>query len=130
MDTLQTEAILFCKYLVGQKPSADIIERYQHFIAVNKQVATPRDNQVLAFAIKHPRAIPLLDNALAFIQPSSELRRRIYTMFTILEASPQYAPQFLPIKRSPLYILGLIWSGSTAVVQMCGGIILLKVIIR
>ena len=130
MDTLQTEAILFCKYLVSQKPSADIIERYQHFIAVNKQVATPRDIMVLAFAVKHPHTIPLLDNALAFTQPSSELRRRIYTMFTILETSPQYAPQFLPIKRSPLYILSLIWSGGIAVVQMCGGVILLKVVIR
>lgn len=83
------------------------------------------EQKILSFAFSHPAFLPLLDAGLVFLRPSSELRRRIYIMFAILEAHPDYATLFLPNKYSirDLVLLPLI--GLRAVCRAAGGVILI-----
>ncbi len=59
--------------------------------------ATPRS----WFLAGAAAGVGLLDAGLAVADPHSELRRRLYLMFAILESSPEYHELFLPPRPRP-----------------------------
>ena len=122
MDELEAEAKIFADYLVGQTPPTSAIKLYVRALK-SASAITPYDQKWLNQAVRHPALLGLIDGGLALNHPESEVRRRLYLMFSILEARPEYADKFLPQtggwSRLPL----IIWTGSKAMVKgLVGGL--------
>ena len=121
---LEREAEIFGRYLVGRVPSPAIIARY---VAASETLftadASPADRGTIAFVRRHPWSVGLLDGAAGLLRPGGQLRGRILVMGAILEASPEYADEFLPRNASPVaFLLGLAVFGALAVVRALAGI--------
>lgn len=94
---LHREACLFACYLIGRRPPRELQGRYARAIRrLAPRPTGPADAVVLAFARQHPWSLPLLDAALALVRGDALLRRRIFVMAAVMEASPRYAVRFLP----------------------------------
>ena len=107
------EAKIFSSYLIGCEPTKMAVRLYTKATSI-KIEASPSDVRLLQFAHKHPAWIGALDGGLALLRPHSEVRRRIYIMFAILEATPEYAHLFLPQERSKAYALRILAAGIRA----------------
>ena len=93
---LALEARLITRYLVDRDPEPPMVARY---VAANR-IHFPKDaadiDRVVAYARRHPRALPFLDAASGFLRPGSLLRKKILLMAAVLETTPTFAPDFLP----------------------------------
>jgi len=124
----EKEARLFCRYLIKKTPSDFATILYSKAIEDNSIEVNDTDRKILQFAIDHPWSLRLLDSGAAIAMPQSELRRRLYTMFAILESTPEYADSFLTVDRSVFYLATIFFSGLRALLFALGGIILIKII--
>jgi hypothetical protein len=121
---LAREAYLYSRYLIDREPPEEIVERY---IKANRVLgidsASPLDTDILDFSLKHPWSIPFLDAAAGFLKPDAILRKKIYTMAAVLEASPHFTGHFLPQTISPLKLFAqLIVNGLSAGLKIMFGI--------
>ena len=93
---LLREARFIGRYLLRIMPSFDLQIRYAAAHGRLK-IEMDRDEERLWRIIeRYPSALRMIDSGLAFIKPHGGIRRKIYTMLAILEASPQHCDQFLP----------------------------------
>ncbi len=90
---LAGECALFSRYLIGCLPPMEIARRYVR--AHESILASPCDG-VVAFAVRHPWALPYLDAACGVRKPDGLLRKKLLVLTAILEATPQFADEFLP----------------------------------
>jgi len=124
------QAAAFGRYLLKTKPNTRVIALYEKAITYDKGEPDAGDTKLLAFIGKHPGAISFIDAALALIKPNSEVRRRLYVMFSILEASPDYHHLFLPQKHSGWYIFALAGATTRGICRAICGIVLVKVVVK
>jgi hypothetical protein len=89
-----------------------------------------RERKRLTFIRRHPRALGFVDAGLTLVDSASELRHRIYIMFSILESSPHYHDRFLPIRRGWWYPTAFGAIIIIGVTRMIMGTILVKVIVQ
>jgi hypothetical protein len=122
---IDQEAAALCRYLVGAQPSEHISKLYRAVIRRERQAPSGADARILAYALAHPNQIVYLDSALAVVRPSAALRQRLYAMFAITEATPEYAERYLPVARPPVYILAIGLHGVRAVCRAMVGLVLL-----
>ena len=95
--SLQTEASVLARYLVGRNPPQELIERYERANgALLTEPVEQRDVAVVAFVGRYPWSVPFLDAASGVFRPDGLLRRKILAMAAILETSPEFADEFLP----------------------------------
>jgi hypothetical protein len=126
------EGRIFGRYLVGRDPSPAHVERYAaasrtHF----PEPLAPRDAAVLAWVRRHPWSIGPLDAACGLAQPGGALRNRVLLMAAVLEASPEFADDFLPHHLGPLALAARVGiAGVVAVANALGGLLLLKLAVR
>jgi hypothetical protein len=123
-NILEREAYLYSNYLLDREPPEEIVKRY---VNANRKlgidVVPPSDANILKFSLTHPWSIPFLDAATGFLHPDSFLRKKIYTMAAVLEATPRYTEDFLPQNLSPLKLfVQLIANGLTAGIKVMIGI--------
>jgi len=78
------------RYIVNRRPSERAIALYCAAATALFAEVEERD-AVLVFVRGNPWAIPLLDAALALVDPRAVLRRRLAIMFAILETQPELA---------------------------------------
>lgn len=91
---LRTEARVFGRYLVGQAPSETLVERY---CAANHAIpAVQGDDEVVAYARRHPWAVPLLDAAAGLTAGGSLLRKKLLVMTAIVETTPELVAKTEP----------------------------------
>lgn len=126
MDSLESQAQLFARYLIGRPASPQAVRLYE--AAMTDSRPNDSDRKLLNFMVSHPASIGLIDAGLVFHNSYSEARRRLYVMFAILEAGTEYYDYFLPKKRSPFYILVIFYAGIRGVIKAALGLILVKVI--
>lgn len=126
-STLLCEAEIFGKYLINQSPSQNIKLLFTKAALVDNSISV-QDKKLLNFIIKNTWSIGLIDSGLAILNPKSEVRRRLYIMFAILESSPEHNDYFLTIKRRPLYFLIILLSGIRSFIKSFLGILLVKII--
>jgi hypothetical protein len=120
---LQHEARVACRYLVGDDCPPDLIERY---VRANRDAPDTVD-PVARFAFDRPWSIPFLDAASALSSGGEELRRKLYVMAAVLEASPPFASHFLPRTDSPTAtVAALVLQGSVAAFKVILGTPLLR----
>jgi hypothetical protein len=121
------QAELLGNYLLQGIPlKPEIKERYEQTMLNTTGKLDERDKKILSFALNHPWSIGLLDAGCVFVHPDAEIRRRLYVMFAILEASTDYWSYFLPKKRNPLYVFVLLAAGMRGVAKAGVGVILVK----
>jgi hypothetical protein len=132
VDPLEVEARVFSRYLVGRVPRDALLARYGD--ANRTLLPTPgsaRDEAVVAFVRRHPWSVSLLDAACGLVQPRARLREKILVMAAVLEASPDFADEFLPrtARRAALLarIAGL---GCLAAGRALAGLLLLPIAAR
>ena len=105
------ESILIGRYMLGCEPPRELQERYvvAHHILCNEQ-GQPAVSPELQFVHRHPWALPFIDAGAGLLQPASVVRKKIFLMTAILEATPVYAEFFLP-RREPVLqlLLDLTW---------------------
>ena len=127
---LHAEGARFARYLLGCRPGTDVLERYADAIRAGGAPQRRRDAALLRFSRARPRAIGLLDAGLAVADPHSELRRRLYLMFAILESSPEHHDLFLPAETPPWYPLTVAYAGLRGGVKAAAGIVLVGIVVR
>ena len=127
--TLDAEATLFGRYLVGSSPGPELLARYRDASRVLWPAgASPRDAALLAFVHRHPWSVGPLDAAAALLDPGSVLRSKILLTGAILETTTTHADEFLPrTVPVPLLLWRLVASGTLAVAQAIVGAALWRV---
>jgi hypothetical protein len=90
----ETEARAISRYLVGRECAPAMIERYEKGRALI--TGMPGNDAVTGFAFQHPWSLPFLDAAAAVARGGEVLRARVLLMAAVLEASPDFATEFLP----------------------------------
>ena len=131
-DTLDAEAHLFARYLLGCAPEPELVARYR---AASRTLwpAPPsrRDAALLAFVRRHPWSVGPLDAAAALLDPGGLLRSKILVTSAILETTPAHADAFLPRSPSPLGLFSrLLASGVIAVAQAIAGALIYPLAVR
>ncbi|HUI08001.1 MAG TPA: NAD-dependent epimerase/dehydratase family protein [Verrucomicrobiae bacterium] len=118
---LGREARLFGRYLLGVGPSDELAARYA---AANRALlAGELVGPEVAYALRHPSALPFLDAACALLNPASLLRKKILIMTAVLEASPAHTDFFLKPPPAPVaMLLGLAWQGIRAAAKVALGL--------
>jgi len=124
--SLADQAGIFSQYLIGQSPPPELVGRYQKFILNSKPALTPTEEKTLQFALKHPNTIAYIDAYSAIFNPTSELRRRIFIMFAILESYPKYSQLFLPEEHGAWYFFSFALTGLRASLRLIVGALLVK----
>jgi hypothetical protein len=127
---IQQEAAVLCNYLVGAPPTAHIQELYAAVINREEATLNRKDELVLRYVLRRPRHLIYLDSALALVRPTAALRQRLYAMFAITEATPEYAPRYLPESKPPLYAVVIGLTGLRAIYRTVIGLVLLHVVER
>jgi hypothetical protein len=129
-DVLHREASIFGRYLVKRSPDEPAVALYVNAVKTRMRDMSRRDRRRLAFVRRHPWALGFIDAGLTLVDAESEVRHRIYLMFSILESSPRYHDRFLPARRSRWYSIAV---GTTVVIgafRTVVGTILVKVIVQ
>ncbi|HSY77009.1 MAG TPA: hypothetical protein VK890_09145 [Bacteroidia bacterium] len=121
---LRREATVFTQYIIGEEADEQSIELYTKSQEKLNIKLTTKETKRLGFMLKHSSIIAMIDGALALHNAESGIRKKIYTMFAILESNPKYAKYFLSKEnRNP--ILQIIGYGIRAVFNTLIGLILL-----
>ena len=100
----EREAIVLCRYLTGEIPQRNIIERYATSVNEFALPLTASQQKAWNYCIKNPRLLPLADAAWSWDDPLHPLRHRIYIMLSTLEIHRSYQRFFLPVSRNADYI--------------------------
>lgn len=126
IDDLGLQAQVFSNYLIKDAPCPKAVELYIKRLQKEETTITARDTRLLKLCLKHPLLVGYIDAGLALIRPYSDVRRRIFIMFAILESMPEHSNHFLPHRRNPFYIIPVIGMGLRSILRSLGGIILIK----
>lgn len=125
--TADRQAEIFANYLLGQKPRQQSIKLFVDAGGADMAALNSADSKLLRFVFRRPFLLRYIDAYLALARPASLLRKRLYLLFAIMEASPYYVDYFLPQKRSVFYVLMLPAVGLRAVCRLLIGAIIVKV---
>ncbi|MDB5165271.1 MAG: hypothetical protein JWM00_161 [Candidatus Saccharibacteria bacterium] len=125
---LHLEAKLFTRYLIRKPAESVIAERYVKSIRKQPVKISARDKRILHFSTRHPWSIKYIDAINSLLLPHSELRRRLYVLLAILEASTSNTELFLPKNRGRFYFIYIIWSGMKGSMKAFLGLLLMLVI--
>jgi hypothetical protein len=129
---LEGEARLLSRYLVGAVPAEGLVARYVEAChTLFPAQGSPRDEALLAFVRRHPWSVSLLDAACGLLWRGARLREKVLVMAAVLEASPDFAEEFLPRTAGPLALfVQLAGIGLVAVGRAVAGLLLLPLAMR
>lgn len=130
--SLEAEAALFARHLIGASPAPEVAARYAEACRrVFPSPPGPGDAALLAFVRRHSWAAGPLDAACGLLRPASPLRGRLLLMLALLETSPAHATFFLEPPRSRAALLShLAGRGLLAMLKLAAGLPLLLVVSR
>ena len=123
------EVSIIFEYLQGNAVFNPLVNKlYSAAIDKPSNTISARDAKLLNMVQHHPWTLKFIDSGLAIIYPSSEVRRRVFIMISILESMPEYSEDFLPKERSIWYVAAVSYSIFSALVKaLLGSIIILVV---
>ena len=103
---LAFEAAVLGKYVLGTSPNSDVLARYQEAQELLFPLApSGPDASLMNLALRRPALLPYLDAGAALFWGQSVLRKKLFILAAIAEATPRYAAQFLPLSLPPLVAL-------------------------
>ena len=122
------EAEILSFYLIRQPPSEKEKLLYANAMQkLNVRLSSSEEKQ-WRFLMKNIWALPFADAALAVKDSSSSIRRKIFLMLAILEASPNHVECFLPKKHSAFHLILLFFVGIRSMTRRMFGFLLLKLL--
>jgi hypothetical protein len=121
-DDLIREAESFGRYLVGETLPARAGELYARVLGEQHITVSMRDRKRLRYIAQHPWSVGLLDAGLSLSRNPSEVRRRLYVLFSILETQPELHGYFLSQERPGWYVVIIILRGCVAVCRSVTGL--------
>lgn len=124
MISTEEEARILTRYLINEVPSKVQVGLYS--IGSSSSVTAGRE-RAWDIVLNHPWLLPYFDAYDALFRPDSQLRKKLYIMFSILEASPDFVEKFLPQKRSLWYLLILAGVGIRSIYRLLMGVVFVKV---
>jgi len=127
-DSPVDEAELLARYLIGMTPAIRVKSLYEKAMLIMNIELDAVDQRLWKIVVDYPFAIRMIDGGLAIIRPHSLIRKKIYTMLAILEASPEHCECFLPQRSGPFYIVNILFSGARAVIAGVLGVVVLKLL--
>ncbi len=114
------ESILIARYLLDCEPAQELQERYEQ---ANRLLFGETTEPELRFLHRHPWALPFLDAGAGLLRPESIVRKKIFLMTAILEATTAHAEFFLQGSGSAARLVGdLIWQGLRSALKITIGI--------
>ena len=122
-DELAGDCKLITRYLLDRDPTPELVERYR--VAYRRILADGRTGAEpeWLWICRHPGALPFVDAAAALLDPQSALRKRVFLMAALLEATPAYSEFFLRASdRRVRLITGLAWQGLRSAAKVLIGI--------
>ncbi|MBX7180881.1 MAG: hypothetical protein K1X82_02120 [Bacteroidia bacterium] len=126
---LEKEAIAISIYLLGKPCSSTLVERYIRAHQKHEIKLEHKDVKLWKWALNGRFWMACIDSGLALVQPKSPIRRKIFTMLAILEASVENTSFFLPTAQSPFVVwVKLFQQGVKAVFFSLLGLVLVKLI--
>lgn len=129
-EVLRREASILGHYLVRRSPDESAVTLYVNSVKTRARTMSERERKRLTFVRRHPWALGFVDAGLTLVDSASELRHRIYLMFSILESSPHYHDRFLPIRRRWWYSAAFGGTIILGVTRTIIGSVLVKVIVQ
>ena len=127
-DLSRHEAEIFGRYILKKQPNDYCVDLYEQAMMKLNIIIGNKDKKILMFILKNPWSIGLVDAGLCMFHKESAVRRKIFTLFAIIETSPEYCHYFLPHKQSPVYLIYILWAGFRGVMKAILGGLLLKLI--
>jgi hypothetical protein len=128
MSELDSECVVFSRYLIGQSPGEYVLSKYREFhqlSAAGKEMqARPFDRTLLAVARVHPAATRLADAYARIALPAGLLRKKLVLTLAILESgapSHRFVDDVDPAGGARL------WARLFLTVAFSGGILLTSV---
>jgi hypothetical protein len=122
------ECRLFTRYLIGQEPPADCIERYRRACEVLFHDSPGASSAAtLSFLRRHSWALPCLDAAAGFCQRDDPLRKKLLVCTAILEATPAFSEHFLGLQQNLNWLSVLAraaWNGLSSTCKAVAGLLL------
>lgn len=113
-------------YLVGKPCTPDIKQAFADAVTKLDVTLTPNQEKLYRRMLSSKFTLRAVDGGLVFVNRDSVLRKRIFVMLCLLEASTEYTEYFLPQKRNWLHFfyIGIItsWAFFTALL----GILIIK----
>ena len=131
-SALATEARIFSRYLVDRSVSEALVARYADAVrTLLPEPASAPDEAIVAFVLRHPWSVSLLDAACGLARPRARLREKVLVMAAVLEASPECADEFLPRSTPALALLAKLAAvGLLAAGRAAAGLLLLPLASR
>ncbi len=96
------------------------------YVRASRELNYDTDDPVTRFASTRPWSMPALDGALALIDPSALLRKKVLLMAAVLESQPEYCDAFLPRDRPLSDLLSVAVAVARGVVLAAAGLLLLR----
>lgn len=128
-NDLRIEAQVFGRYLVGESPSAALVDRY---CAANHEIgALSGDDAIVAYARRHPWSVSLLDAAAGLTDAGSLLRKKLLVMTAIVETTPELVTKTEPRAVGlPQLAVRLGVAGVRTAVEAAAGLALTQLVKR
>jgi len=121
------EAERLSRYLIGNPCSMSDAADYFEAVSVHGATLNAQQQRLWKRMMRSGLLLRTVDAGLALTAPSSMVRKRIFIMFCILETSPRHVDNFLPIDRSPFYIMAIGLRAVRAVIAAVFGVAVVKV---
>ena len=125
-DNISKEARIFARYLTGIRVNDASAFLYQKAIEARDLVCERRDKKLENFVLRFPFWIGFIDAALALTDKQSVLRKKIFVMLAVLEASPEYTKYFLAKKGSFFTMIRICAVGTMSVYRFIFGFFLIR----
>lgn len=129
---LADEARVLGRYLVGTEPPPALVARWAEAVqTLGLGPTSPADAAIVAFARRHPWSVGPLDTASGLLRRGGLLRQKLLVLAAVLEASPEFADEFLPRSVSlPGMLARFAGIGLTVAVEAALGLALLPLAAR
>jgi hypothetical protein len=117
---------------VGRIPPQELVDRYCEANRVLIQgPVNARDAALVGFIRRHPWSAPFLDAACGLLRPNGLLRRKMLIMAAVLEASPEFAEEFLPRTAHPVRAIVIVaGQGLLGLVRALAGMLVYPLAVR
>ena len=122
------EAQALSRYLVGKDCPDEIRERYAEAVSKLNSTLSGPEQKTWDKMISSRFYLKLLDSGLAIVNPQSNIRKRIFIMLALLEASPDFTDYFLPQQRTIFYLIPLGFRAFFSALYLVCGVVTVRVI--
>jgi hypothetical protein len=127
-DAYREEAELIGRYLMKITPNAVTQALYAQAVSQLNIDLNSGEEKLWRIAKRYPRTLRVIDGGLAIVNPQSSIRRKMYAMLAILEASPEHCDYFLPKRYPPAYAVRIAWSAIRSVFIAMIGYVFVKLV--